>query len=65
MKCHVDICRQQLEQDVETNTPEDVTDEMLRRVAMPPSNPMQSQMRKRPRLIESYVQKILPLGKKN
>ena len=57
MKCHVDICGLQLEQGLEANTPEDVTDKMPQRVAMPSSNPMQSPMRKRPRLIESYVQK--------
>ena len=57
MKCHVDICGLQLEQGLEANTPEDVTDKMPQRVAMPSPNPMQSPMRKRPRLIESYVQK--------
>ena len=36
-------------QDVEANIPEDVTDEMSRRVAMPSSNPMQSEMRERDR----------------
>ena len=53
MKCHVDICRLQLEEDVDANTPEDVTDEMP--LPVPSSNPVQSPMRKRPRLIESYT----------
>jgi len=56
VKFHVDICSLQLEQDVEANTPEDVTDQMPQPVAMPSSNLMQSLKRKRPRLIsESAV----------
>ena len=69
MKYHMEICGLQLqaeEQAVDVATPEDVADEMPQRVAMPPSsNPMQSPMRKRPRLIESYVQKTSSSEKEN
>jgi len=57
MKCHVDICSLQLEQGVEANTPEDVTDGMPRHVAMASSNLIQSPMRKGQRLIESVCTK--------